>query len=106
MFQGEHSAIFSTVIKLPFVIKILVLSIFEWPFYTGFTVPVGSGTKDVIVTVVVNLNMRNQTVPCSEMPTSLIDSLLGNYNDHLVVSAVGDAFSEPRNMLYLSCVGL
>ena len=26
------------IIKLPFVIKILVLSIFEWPFYTGFTV--------------------------------------------------------------------
>ena len=25
-------------IKLPFVIKIFVLSIFEWPFYTGFTV--------------------------------------------------------------------
>ena len=24
--------------KLPFVIKIFVLSIFEWPFYTGFTV--------------------------------------------------------------------
>ena len=23
--------------KLPFVIKIFVLSIFEWPFYTGFT---------------------------------------------------------------------
>ena len=29
--QGEHSAIFSTFIKLPFVIKIFVLSIFEWP---------------------------------------------------------------------------
>ena len=28
----------STFIKLPFVIKIFVLSIFEWPFYTGFTV--------------------------------------------------------------------
>ena len=27
----------STFIKLPFVIKIFVLSIFEWPFYTGFT---------------------------------------------------------------------
>ena len=27
-----------TYIKLPFVIKIFVLSIFEWPFYTGFTV--------------------------------------------------------------------
>ena len=35
----EHSAILSTFIKLPFVIKIFVLSIFEWPFYTGFTVP-------------------------------------------------------------------
>ena len=38
MFQGEHSAILSTFIKLPFVIKIFVLSIIEWPFYTGFTV--------------------------------------------------------------------
>ena len=38
MLQGEHSAILSTSIKLPFVIKIFVLSIFEWPFYTGFTV--------------------------------------------------------------------
>ena len=35
---GEHSAILSTFIKLPFVIKIFVLSIFEWPFYSGFTV--------------------------------------------------------------------
>ena len=26
----------STFIKLPFVIKIFILSIFEWPFYTGF----------------------------------------------------------------------
>ena len=28
----EHSAILSTFIKLPFVIKTFVLSIFEWPF--------------------------------------------------------------------------
>ena len=34
----EHSAIPSTCIKLPFVIKTFVLSIFEWPFKTGFTV--------------------------------------------------------------------
>ena len=27
-----------TFIELPFVIKIFVLSIFEWPCYTGFTV--------------------------------------------------------------------
>ena len=38
MLQEEHSAILLTFIKLPFVIKIFVLSIFEWPFYTGFTV--------------------------------------------------------------------
>ena len=35
----EHSAILSTFIKLPFVIKIFVFSIFEWPLKTGFTVP-------------------------------------------------------------------
>ena len=38
MLQGEHSAILSTFIKLSFVIKIFVLSIFEWPLKTGFTV--------------------------------------------------------------------
>ena len=38
MLQGEHSAIHLTFIKLPFVTKIFVLSIFEWPFYIGFTV--------------------------------------------------------------------
>ena len=38
MLQGEHSAILLTFIKLPFVIKIFVLSIFEWPLKTGFTV--------------------------------------------------------------------
>ena len=32
--RWEHSAVLSTFIKLPFVIKIFVLSIFEWPFYT------------------------------------------------------------------------
>ena len=38
MLQGEHSAILSTFIKLPFVIKIFVWSMFEWPLKTGFTV--------------------------------------------------------------------
>ena len=33
--QGEHSVILSTFNKLQFVIKIFVLSIFEWPFYSG-----------------------------------------------------------------------
>ena len=38
MLQEEHSAILLTFIKLPFVIKIFVWSIFEWPLKTGFTV--------------------------------------------------------------------
>ena len=38
MLQGEHSAILSTFIMLPIVIKIFVLSIFERTFYRGFTV--------------------------------------------------------------------
>ena len=38
MLQGEHSAILLTFIKLPFDIKIFVISIFEWPFYKSFTV--------------------------------------------------------------------
>ena len=36
-----------TFIKLPFVIKIFVLSIFEWLLKTGFTV---SGSKDILST--------------------------------------------------------
>ena len=35
---SKHSAILSTFIKLPFVIKFFVLSIFEWLLKTGFTV--------------------------------------------------------------------
>ena len=38
MLQGEHSAILLTFIKLPFVIKIFILSFFAWPFYTGINV--------------------------------------------------------------------
>ena len=34
----EHSAILFTCMKLPIVIKIFVLYIFEGPFYTCFTV--------------------------------------------------------------------
>ena len=38
MLQWELSTILWTFIKLPVVIKIFVLSSFEWQFYTGFTV--------------------------------------------------------------------
>ena len=42
MLQGEHSAILLTFIKLPFVMKTFVLSIFEWLLKTGFTVLVST----------------------------------------------------------------
>ena len=42
----EHSAILSTFIKLPFVFKTFVLSIFEWPLKTGFTVVANSVDPD------------------------------------------------------------
>ena len=38
LIQREHSAILSTFINLQFVFKTFVLSIFEWPLKTGFTV--------------------------------------------------------------------
>ena len=38
MLKGEHSAILSSFIKLPFVFKTLNLSIFEWLLKTDFTV--------------------------------------------------------------------
>ena len=38
MLQREHSAIIWTFIKLPFVFKTFVLSIFEWLLKTSFTV--------------------------------------------------------------------
>ena len=47
MLQREHSAILSTSIKLPVVIKTFVLSFFEWPFYTNLTVFVQSVSEFV-----------------------------------------------------------
>ena len=38
MLQEEHSEILSIFIKLPFVFKNFILSIFEWSLKTGFTV--------------------------------------------------------------------
>ena len=43
MLQGEHSAILSTFIKLPFVINTFVLSIFGWSLKTGISEPIFYG---------------------------------------------------------------
>ena len=42
MSKGQHSAILSTFIKLQFVFRTFVLSIFEWSLKTGFNVVVFS----------------------------------------------------------------
>ena len=51
----------STFIKLPFVIKIFVLSIFEWPFYNSFTVNTNAFQTNFIM-VAYTMN-PNQTPP-------------------------------------------
>ena len=45
----EHSAVHLTCIKIPNGFQAFVLSIFEWPFKTGFTVSVKSLFKKVHV---------------------------------------------------------
>ena len=46
MLPFEHSAILSAFIRLPFVFKTFVLSIFEWLLKTGFTVYIFDKDKD------------------------------------------------------------
>ena len=65
MHQGEHSAILLTFIKLPFVIKIFILSIFEWPFYTGFTI-LNSQPANLFVFIVFFLFLLLY-VPCQQL---------------------------------------
>ena len=66
MLQGKYSAILSTFIKLPFVIKILVLSIFEWLFYTGFTVQVFTATFNF------NMYYKNKIESTTHLESSCI----------------------------------
>ena len=68
MLQGEHSAILSTFIKLSFVIKIFVLSIFEWPLKTGFTVCV------VILYMHAQLSSGHRSVNFDHIPTSYVQA--------------------------------
>ena len=45
MLEAEHSAILSTFITLPFVIKTYVLSIFEWPFHRFYCICMEKTTR-------------------------------------------------------------
>ena len=53
MLPLEHSAILLAFIKPPFVMKIFVLSIFEWPFYTDFTVNIAEVLSRLLLCVYV-----------------------------------------------------
>ena len=72
MLQGEHSAILSTFIKLPFVIKIFVLSIFECAFYTGFTVHAYCSDAFSLINVACKQAvLMIQIVPCYKCPPQI-----------------------------------
>ena len=74
MLPLEHSLILLTFIKLPFVIKIFVLFIFEWPFYTGFTVLHFSMQLHVtrqVSFVIHNCSYLDNSLICGHMYTSI-----------------------------------
>ena len=76
LMQVKSIAILSTFIKLPFVIKIFLLSIFEWPFYTGFTVSgfdfLAEWKKIKVKTDKVNLGKINSSL-CECIGRALIE---------------------------------
>ena len=68
MLQGEHSAILSTFIKLPFVINIFVLSSFEWPLKTGFTAVIKFGLSLHLYYVYISNKRSCQFVHLHKLP--------------------------------------
>ena len=59
MLQREHSAILSTCLKLPVVIKIFVVSIFVWPFYTGHLLGKGWPLGSYLWCLIVSLSLSH-----------------------------------------------
>ena len=66
----EHSAILSTFIKLPFVIKICVLSTFEWPLKTGLTVNINISEADTHLFQDWERSLQNQEGPVEQVRLS------------------------------------
>ena len=89
----EHSAILSTIIKLPVVIKTFVLSIFEWPFYTGFTVQINTKIENYVI--IASLKSETMGKLINRIPGShlLISSLPGSALRTLV-----ESLSKPRDV--------
>ena len=82
MLQGEHSAILLNFIKLLLVIKILILSIFEWPLF-GYKGVFQSDFCEYLtefyqisLKILVNLtDFSPQVMACTCMLTSLLTGL-------------------------------
>ena len=58
----------STFIKLPFVIKNFVLSIFEWLLYTGFTVYMKLKTSSLKPMARIEINLAEMVNKHNSMP--------------------------------------
>ena len=75
MLQREHSAILSNFIKLPVAIKTFVLSVFEWQFYTGFTVHLGKVWVSGTITLCM---LCNTNLPCRTIHKYIIEVISEN----------------------------
>ena len=92
MLQREHSAILSTFIKLPFVIKIFVLSIFECLFFYRFTVFIWSTGLTLILPKYFVLKMLSAYYVCTLYSNALQTSFINFESKHY----------EPRSDFSLS----
>ena len=72
MLRGEHSAILSTSIKLPFSIKTLILSIFKWLLKTGLTVQ----SLSLSLSHMTNLSLPAQAPGADKAPFMSVGVLL------------------------------
>ena len=87
MLQGEHSAILLTFIKLPIVIKLFVLSIFEWPFtqvlpYHNDIIPARSHTfveidHEIISTVILLPSADSFKKGCCQLQAKVCAQITG-----------------------------
>ena len=78
-------------IKLPFVIKAFVLSIFEWPFYTGVTVDFTNMLKKMLIFYLIVSQCYQFTFP--KMTPTLTLSLLVSSADSLCKQIKPDQMS-------------
>ena len=90
----QNSAILSTFIKLPFVIKFFVLSIFEWPLKTGFTLLILKG-KHMNETFVVELSRKR--VHLTRISNYILDRNIMNAKFVIKLSRMSVCYTDILN---------